>query len=141
MISTFSKGIKYNFRSEVLYLYSELTLEHFQKPQNVGKMDDADAIGMVGDPSCGDTLMMFIKVDGEIISDIKYLVFGCAGSIATSSMASTMIKGKSIEEVLTLSDQDVVDALGGLPAEKEHCSNLGIQAVHAAIRNYREKQV
>lgn len=122
-------------------MYSELTLEHFQKPKNVGKMDDADAIGMVGDPSCGDTLMMFIKVDGEIISDIKYLVFGCAGSIATSSMASTMIKGKSIEEVLTLSDQDVVDALGGLPAEKEHCSNLGIQAVHAAIRNYREKQV
>jgi nitrogen fixation protein NifU and related proteins len=122
-----------------LTLYSELTLEHFQKPQNVGKMDDADAIGMVGDPSCGDTLMMFIKVDGDVISDIKYLVFGCAGSIATSSMASTMIKGKTIDEVLALKDQDVVDALGGLPAEKEHCSNLGIQAVHAAIRNYREK--
>lgn len=120
-------------------MYSEITLEHFKNPRNIGKMDDADSIGMVGDPSCGDTLMMFIKVNDEIITDVKYLVFGCAGSIATSSMASTMIMGKSIEDVLKLTDHDVVEALGGLPEEKEHCSNLGIQAVHAAIRNYREK--
>lgn len=120
-------------------MYSEITLEHFKNPRNVGKMDDADSIGMVGDPSCGDTLMMFIKVADEIITDVKYLVFGCAGSIATSSMASTMIVGKSIEDVLKLTDHDVVEALGGLPEDKEHCSNLGIQAVHAAIRNYREK--
>lgn len=120
-------------------MYSEITLEHFKNPRNVGKIDDADSIGMVGDPSCGDTLMMFIKVNDEIITDVKYLVFGCAGSIATSSMASTMIVGKPIEEVLKLTDHDVVEALGGLPADKEHCSNLGIQAVHAAIRNYREK--
>ena len=133
------KIVKINSLKEVLDLYSEITLEHFKNPRNIGKMDDADSIGMVGDPSCGDTLMMFIKVNDEIITDVKYLVFGCAGSIATSSMASTMIMGKSIEDVLKLTDHDVVEALGGLPEEKEHCSNLGIQAVHAAIRNYREK--
>lgn len=133
------KIVKINSLKEVLDLYSEITLEHFKNPRNVGKMDDADSIGMVGDPSCGDTLMMFIKVNDEIITDVKYLVFGCAGSIATSSMASTMIMGKPIEDVLKLTDHDVVEALGGLPEDKEHCSNLGIQAVHAAIRNYREK--
>lgn len=119
-------------------MYNDIALEHFKNPRNVGKMENPDAQSMVGDPSCGDTLMMFIRVNENIISEVSYLVFGCAGSIATSSMASTMIEGKSIGEVLKLKDQDVVDALGGLPADKEHCSNLGIRAVHAAIRNYLE---
>lgn len=122
------------------FMYSEIAMAHFQDPQNTGRIENADGVGMVGDPSCGDTLMMFIKVEGETIVDVKYLVFGCAGSIATSSIASTMIKGKTFGEVLKLTDQDVVEAIGGLPADKEHCSNLGIQAAHAAIRNYFEKQ-
>ncbi|MDE7123904.1 MAG: Fe-S cluster assembly scaffold protein NifU, partial [Eubacterium sp.] len=105
-------------------LYSEKVMDHFQNPRNVGKMEDADGIGEVGNAVCGDIMKMFIKVENGIITDVKFNTFGCGSAIATSSMATEMIKGKSIEEALELSNKAVVEALDGLPAHKIHCSVL-----------------
>lgn len=121
-------------------MYSDKVIEHFMCPQNVGSMPDADCEGTVGDPNCGDTLTIYLKVQDEIILNISFLVFGCTASIATSSMTTVLAKGKSLEIALEITEQDIIDALGGLPKEKQHCSNLGVGALRKAIDNYREKQ-
>ena len=122
-------------------LYSDKVMDHFQHPRNVGKMDDADGIGEVGNAKCGDIMRMYIKVDHDtqIITDVKFNTFGCGSAIATSSMATELIKGKLISEALTLSNKAVVEALDGLPAQKIHCSVLAEEAVRAAIRDYYDK--
>ena len=120
-------------------LYSDKVMDHFQHPRNVGKLDDADGIGEVGNAKCGDIMRMYIKVDAGIITDCKFNTFGCGSAIATSSMATELIKGKSVKEALTLSNQDVVDALDGLPPQKIHCSVLAEEAVRAAIKDYYDK--
>lgn len=121
-------------------MYTEKVMEHFMCPQNVGSMPDADGEGSVGDPNCGDSLTIFVKVQDEIIIDISFLVFGCTASIATSSMTTVLAKGKSLTTALGITEQAIIDALGGLPKEKQHCSNLGVSALRKAIDNYREKQ-
>ena len=122
-------------------LYSEKVMDHFQHPRNVGKIDDADGIGEVGNAKCGDIMRMYIKVDGnEIITDVKFNTFGCGSAIATSSMATEMIKGKSIKEALKLSNKAVVEALDGLPTHKIHCSVLAEEAVKAAVEDYYKRQ-
>ena len=120
-------------------LYSDKVMDHFQHPRNVGKLDDADGIGEVGNAKCGDIMRMYIKVDEGIITDCKFNTFGCGSAIATSSMATELIKGKSVKEALTLSNQAVVDALDGLPSQKIHCSVLAEEAVRAAIKDYYDK--
>ncbi|MCD8020770.1 MAG: Fe-S cluster assembly scaffold protein NifU [Clostridiales bacterium] len=121
-------------------LYSEKVMDHFQNPRNVGKMDDADGIGEVGNAKCGDIMKMYIKVDDDgIISDVKFNTFGCGSAIASSSMATEMIKGKPIDEALELSNKAVVEALDGLPAYKLHCSVLAEEAVKAAVKDYYDK--
>jgi len=121
-------------------LYSEKVMDHFRNPRNVGKMDDADGIGEVGNAKCGDIMKMYIKVDNDgIITDVKFNTFGCGSAIATSSIATEMIKGRSIDEALTLSNRAVVEALDGLPAHKIHCSVLAEEAVKAAVKDYYDK--
>ncbi len=122
-------------------LYSEKVMDHFQHPRNVGKIDDADGIGEVGNAKCGDIMRMYIKVDeNEIITDVKFNTFGCGSAIATSSMATEMIKGKSIKEALELSNKAVVEALDGLPTHKIHCSVLAEEAVKAAVEDYYKRK-
>ncbi len=120
-------------------LYSEKVMDHFQNPRNVGKMEDADGIGEVGNAVCGDIMKMYIKVENGIITDVKFNTFGCGSAIATSSMATEMIKGKKIEDALKLSNKAVVEALDGLPAHKIHCSVLAEEAVKAAVKDYYDK--
>ncbi|NLT15116.1 MAG: iron-sulfur cluster assembly scaffold protein [Clostridiales bacterium] len=117
-------------------MYSDKVIEHFMCPQNAHSMPDADAEGSYGDPSCGDSLTFYIKVEDNRITDISYLVFGCSASIATSSMTSVIAKGKSLEEALAISEEDIIEALNGLPEHKTHCSNLGVSALRNAINNY-----
>lgn len=121
-------------------LYSEKVMDHFQNPRNVGKLDDADGIGEVGNAKCGDIMRMYIKVKDNIITDVKFNTFGCGSAIATSSMATEMIKGKSLDEALELSNKAVVEALDGLPTHKIHCSVLAEEAVKAAIEDYQRRQ-
>ena len=122
-------------------LYSEKVMDHFRNPRNVGQIDDADGIGEVGNAKCGDIVRMYIKVnDDGVITDIKFNTFGCGSAIATSSMATEMIKGKTIDEALTLSNKAVVEALDGLPTHKIHCSVLAEQAVRAAVKDYYDKK-
>ena len=122
-------------------LYSEKVMDHFQNPRNVGKMEDADGVGEVGNAKCGDIMRMYIKVNPEdqTISDVKFNTFGCGSAIATSSMATEMIKGKKIDEALELSNRAVVEALDGLPPAKIHCSVLAEEAVKAAVKDYYDK--
>jgi nitrogen fixation NifU-like protein len=121
-------------------MYSELVMKHFTDPQNVGVIEDADGVGKVGNPTCGDVMEMFIKVKDDRVDDVKFRTFGCGAAIATSSIATEMIKGKALDEAVQLSNKAVADALGGLPAQKMHCSNLAADAVRAAIEDYRSKQ-
>ena len=120
-------------------LYSEKVMDHFQNPRNVGKMDDADGVGEVGNAVCGDIMKMYIKVKDGIITDVKFNTFGCGSAIATSSMATEMIKGKPIEEALRLSNKAVAEALDGLPPVKMHCSVLAEEAVRAAVKDYYDR--
>ena len=120
-------------------LYSDKVMDHFQNPRNVGKIDDADGIGEVGNAKCGDIMRMYIKVKDGIITDCKFNTFGCGSAIATSSMATELIKGKSVKDALKLSNQAVVEALDGLPAHKIHCSVLAEEAVRAAVKDYYDK--
>ena len=120
-------------------LYSDKVMDHFQNPRNVGKIDDADGIGEVGNAKCGDIMRMYIKVKDGIITDCKFNTFGCGSAIATSSMATELIKGKPVEEALELSNQAVVEALDGLPPQKIHCSVLAEEAVRAAVKDYYDK--
>ena len=120
-------------------LYSEKVMDHFRNPRNLGKMDDADGIGEVGNAKCGDIMKMYIKVKDGIIEDVKFNTFGCGSAIASSSMATEMIKGKSIDDALELSNKAVVEALDGLPTHKIHCSVLAEEAVKAAVKEYYDK--
>ena len=121
-------------------LYSDKVMDHFQNPRNVGKLENADGVGEVGNAKCGDIMRMYIKVDDGIITDCKFNTFGCGSAIATSSMATELIKGKSVEEALQLSNKAVVEALDGLPPAKIHCSVLAEEAIKTAIADYYKKQ-
>lgn len=120
--------------------YSEKVVEHYTNPRNVGKIENASGIGEVGNPVCGDIMKMFIKVENNIITDVKFKTFGCGAAIATSSISTEMIKGKTLEEALKLKNTDVVQSLGGLPPVKLHCSVLAEEAIHEAIADYYRKE-
>ncbi|MBS3873219.1 MAG: Fe-S cluster assembly scaffold protein NifU [Firmicutes bacterium] len=121
--------------------YNEKVMDHFKNPRNVGSLDDADGIGEVGNISCGDIMRIYIKVDqDERISDIKFQTFGCGAAVATSSMVTELAKGKTLDEALNMSNKDVASSLDGLPPVKMHCSNLAADALHGAIKNYRERK-
>lgn len=121
-------------------LYSDKVFDHFSNPRNVGEIEDADGVGEVGNARCGDIMKMYLKIKDGIIEDVKFKTFGCGAAIATSSMATEMIKGKAIEDALKLTNEAVVEALDGLPAVKIHCSVLAEQAVKAALSDYYTKQ-
>jgi len=118
--------------------YSKTVLDHFTNPRNVGELDDPDGIGEVGNPACGDIMTFTIKVQDDKIEDVKFKTFGCGAAIAVSSMISEMAKGKTLDEALKISNRDVAEQLEGLPKTKMHCSNLGADALHAAIRSFRK---
>ena len=117
-------------------VYSEKVMQHFMDPHNVGEIEDADGVGEIGNPVCGDMMTFYIKVKDNRIEDVKYKTFGCGAAIAVSSMASDMVKGKTLQEALTLTPAMVAQELEGLPKNKLHCSNLGAQALRKAIKNY-----
>jgi len=124
-----------------MQMYNEKVMDHFMNPRNVGEISDADGIGTVGNPVCGDLMNMYIKVKGNKLEDVKFRTFGCGAAIATSSMITELAKGKTIEEALKITRSDVANSLGGLPPIKMHCSNLAADALHAAIEDYRKKKV
>ena len=121
-------------------VYSEKVMEHFANPRNVGEIPDADGIGKVGNPQCGDVMWLYIKVKDNIITDIKFKTFGCGAAIATSSMITELAKGKTIEEAKKISRQDVAESLDGLPPVKMHCSNLAADALREAIKDFEAKK-
>jgi|UniRef100_A0A7C3UWJ9 nitrogen fixation NifU-like protein len=121
-------------------MYSEKVIEHFKNPRNVGEIPDADGIGEVGNPVCGDMMTFYIKVKDGVLVDVKFKTFGCGAAIAVSSIVSEMAKGKTIEEALKITRDMVAKELGGLPPNKLHCSNLGADALHKAIEDYLKKQ-
>ena len=121
-------------------LYSPEVMDHFTNPRNVGVIEDADGIGEIGNAKCGDIMKMYLKIENGIIVDVKFKTFGCGAAVATSSMATEMIKGKSIDDALALTNKAVIDALGGLPAVKIHCSVLAEEAVKAAIEDYKKRK-
>jgi nitrogen fixation NifU-like protein len=119
--------------------YSEKVMEHFANPRNVGEIKDADGIGKVGNPVCGDLMWIYIKVKDDRLEDVKFKTFGCGAAIATSSMVTEMAKGKTLDEALKITRNDVAEALEGLPPVKMHCSNLAADGLHAAIKDYLER--
>ena len=121
-------------------LYSEKVMDHFANPRNVGEIEDADGVGEVGNAKCGDIMKMYLKIDNGVITDVKFKTFGCGAAIATSSIATEMVKGKTIEDALKLTNKAVVEALDGLPPVKLHCSVLAEQAMKAAISDYYSRQ-
>lgn len=121
-------------------MYSEKVMEVFQNPKNVGEIENADGVGTVGNASCGDIMQISLKIENDIIVDAKFKTFGCAAAIATSSTATEMVKGMTVEEALKLTNKRVVEALGGLPAQKLHCSVLAEEGIKKAIEDYRSKQ-
>ena len=120
-------------------LYSKKVMDHFQHPRNVGIIEDASGVGEVGNAKCGDIMKIYLKIDNDIITDVKFNTFGCGSAIATSSMATELIKGKPVSEALELTNKAVVEALDGLPAHKIHCSVLAEEAVKAAVKDYYDK--
>jgi nitrogen fixation NifU-like protein len=121
-------------------MYSEKVMDHFANPRNVGEIEDASGVGTEGNPTCGDLMTIYLKVEDNVITDIKFKTFGCGAAIATSSMITEMAMGKTIEEALKISRNDVADELEGLPPVKMHCSNLAADALRAAIEDYKKKQ-
>lgn len=122
-------------------MYSDKVLDHFEHPRNVGELEDANAVGQVGNAKCGDIMKMYMRInDDGIIEDVRFKTFGCGAAIATSSMATELVKGKSIDEALQLTNRAVMDALDGLPAVKIHCSVLAEEAIHAAIEDYYDRK-
>lgn len=121
-------------------MYNEKVMDHFSNPRNVGDIPDASGIGKVGNPTCGDIMAMYIKVENETIVDAKFKTFGCGAAIATSSIATELIKGKTIDDALKLTNKGIVEALDGLPSQKIHCSVLAAEALREAVKDYREKQ-
>ncbi|PKM89431.1 MAG: Fe-S cluster assembly scaffold protein NifU [Firmicutes bacterium HGW-Firmicutes-12] len=122
-------------------MYSEKVMDHFTNPRNVGELENFSGVGEVGNPACGDIMRISLFVEDNIIKDVKFKTFGCGAAIATSSMVTEMVKGKSIEEALTITNKAVAKALDGLPPLKMHCSNLAADALHKAINNYQEKMI
>ena len=120
-------------------LYSEKVMDHFQHPRNVGVIEDANGVGEVGNAKCGDIMKIYLKIEDDIIKDVKFETFGCGSAIASSSMATEMIKGKTIDEALAVTNRQVVDALGGLPAHKLHCSVLAEESIKSAIKDYYDR--
>jgi len=120
-------------------MYNEVVMDHFKNPRNVGEIPDADGVGEVGNPACGDIMAFYIKVNGNILEDVKYKTFGCGAAIAVASMVSELAKGKTIDEALNITNKSVIEALNGLPKKKHHCSNLGADALHRAIEDYQAK--
>ena len=120
--------------------YSEKVMDHFANPRNVGEIPDANGIGEVGNPKCGDIMRMYLKIENNVITDVKFKTFGCGAAIATSSMATELVKGKTIDEALTLTNRAVMEALDGLPPVKVHCSVLAEQAIKAAVADYYRRQ-
>jgi len=123
-----------------MFEYSEKVMDHFMNPRNVGELEDPDGVGRVGNPICGDIMEFQVKVEDEHISDVKFRTFGCGAAIAVSSMVSEMAKGKTLDEAMKITNKMVAKELDGLPKNKLHCSNLGADALHKAIEDYREKQ-
>jgi nitrogen fixation NifU-like protein len=121
-------------------MYSEKVMDHFTNPRNVGEMEDADGIGSEGNPVCGDAMKIFIKVNDNIITDVKFQTFGCGAAIAVSSMVTEMAKGMTLDEAGKITKASLAEALDGLPPQKMHCSNLGADALHKAIEDYKTKQ-
>ncbi len=121
-------------------MYTEKVMDHFENPRNVGEIENADGVGQVGNPVCGDIMKIYLKIDNDVVTDVKFKTFGCGAAIATSSMVTEMVKGKTLDEALQISNKMVAEELGGLPPQKMHCSNLAADALHEAIKNYREKQ-
>ncbi len=121
-------------------MYNEKVIDHFNNPRNVGEIPDADAVGETGSFKCGDTMTLYLKVNDGIIEDVSFQTYGCGAAIASSSMLTEMVKGKTLDEAMEISNQDVADNLGGLPPLKVHCSNLAADALHNAIEQYRKKQ-
>ncbi len=121
-------------------MYTDQVMDHFQNPRNVGEIESADGVGQVGNPVCGDIMKIYLKIKDDRIEDIKFKTFGCGAAIATSSMVTEMVKGKTLDEALSVTREAVAEALGGLPPNKMHCSNLAADAVHAAIEDYRRRQ-
>ena len=120
-------------------MYTEQVMDHFMNPRNVGEIEDANGVGTVGNAKCGDIMKIYIKVENDVIVDVKFKTFGCGAAIATSSRASEMVKGKTIEEALKVTNKMVADSLGGLPPVKMHCSVLAEEALHAAIQDYKDR--
>ena len=121
-------------------MYSEKVMEHFRNPKNVGEIPDADGVGTVGNPVCGDMMSIYIRVKDNHLTDVKFKTFGCGAAVATSSMITELAKGRSLEDAMKITRRDVAESLGGLPPVKMHCSNLAADALHEAIKNYRKKQ-
>ena len=120
-------------------LYTETVMDHFMHPRNVGEIENPDGVGQVGNAKCGDIMKMYLKIKNNIIEDVKFETFGCGSAIASSSMATELIRGKTIEDALAVTNKQVVDALGGLPAHKLHCSVLAEEAIKAAVKDYYDK--
>ena len=120
-------------------LYTDIVMDHFMHPRNVGEIPNADGVGEVGNAKCGDIMKMYLKINGNVIEDVKFETFGCGSAIASSSMATELIKGKTIDEALAVTNKQVVDALGGLPAHKLHCSVLAEEAIKSAVKDYYDR--
>ncbi len=120
-------------------LYTDIVMDHFTNPRNVGEIPDADGVGEVGNAKCGDIMKMYLKIRDNVIEDVKFETFGCGSAIASSSMATELVKGKTIDEALALTNKQVVDALGGLPAHKLHCSVLAEEAIKSAVKDYYDR--
>ncbi len=120
-------------------LYTDTVMDHFMNPRNVGEIADADGVGEVGNAKCGDIMKMYLKIKDNRIEDVKFETFGCGSAIASSSMATEMVKGKTVDEALAVTNKQVVDALGGLPAHKLHCSVLAVESIKAAVKDYYDK--
>ena len=122
-----------------MHMYTEQVMDHFMNPRNVGEIEDASGVGEVGNAKCGDIMKMYLKIKDNRIEDVKFETFGCGSAIASSSIATEMIKGRTLEDALALTNQEVVDALGGLPAHKLHCSVLAEEAIRAAVKDYYDR--
>lgn len=122
-------------------LYSEKVMDHFRNPRNIGTMENPDGVGEVGNATCGDIMRIYLKIENEIITDVKFETFGCGSAIASSSMATELIKGKPVKEALKITNKAVTEALDGLPAHKIHCSVLAEEAIQAAIEDYENKRI
>ncbi len=122
------------------FMYTEKVMDHFTNPRNVGEIENASGVGEVGNAHCGDIMRIYLQVEDNIIKDVRFKTFGCGAAVATSSMVTEMVKGKTIEEALKISNKAVAEALDGLPPAKMHCSNLAADALHEAIKDYQEKQ-